>query len=264
MSLRRADKLLTDRGITESRTAAAELIKNGRVRIDGKIIQKPATMAPENAQITIVDSEKQFVSRGAYKLLHALKVFKISCTDKTALDCGASTGGFTDVLLRYGAKRVYAVDVGYGQLHWSLRNDPRVTVMEKTNLRTLQETQIPEQIDIVTLDMSFISLKLILDKVGKLLALDGSVIALIKPQFEAGKDLVGRGGIIRDSGIHESVLKDIGQWCVGHGFKIAGITASPITGPKGNREFLFHLTKGSGIFSRTIEDLIKKVVSNGL
>jgi 23S rRNA (cytidine1920-2'-O)/16S rRNA (cytidine1409-2'-O)-methyltransferase len=262
MSLIRADKLLTDRGVTESRSAAAELIRNGRVLIDGKPVQKPATMTPQNAIIKIDDQCLKFVSRGALKLLHALSVFDFECAGKVALDCGASTGGFTDVLLRQGASRVYAIDVGYGQLHWSLRNDSRVIVMEKTNLRTMPHEAISEPVNIATLDMSFISLKLVLEKVRAILSENGEVIALVKPQFEAGKKCVGRGGVIRNSETHEKVLNDVGQGCVEYGFEIAGITASPITGAKGNREFLFHLKKGSGIFSGATVENIKKAINN--
>ena len=260
MSLIRADKFLTDRGVAESRTRAAELIRSGVVRINGKIISKPATMVPKHSPFTVEKSEPDYASRGAHKLVQALDEFNISCKGIVALDCGASTGGFTDVMLRRGATKVYAVDVGYGQLHWSLRNDERVVVMERTNLRTMPGEQVEDGLDLVTLDMSFISLKLILEKVRGMLKTTGSIVALIKPQFEAGRGNVGSGGVVRDPEIHRKVLLDMTQWCLEHGFKVKDMTSSPIKGPKGNREFLFHLVSGSDIFSDNHRALMEKAL----
>jgi len=262
MNLIRADKFLTDRGVTESRASAAELIRRGLVRVDGKTVAKPATMVNRNCQITVDDDAPRFVGRGALKLEHAMETFAIQCVDQTALDCGSSTGGFTECLLRRGIARVYAVDVGYGQLHWSLRQDARVIVMERTNLRTVSLDKFPEQLDLVTLDMSFISLKLVLEKVRLLLSASGRVIALIKPQFEAGRGSVGSGGVIRDAAIHRRVLKDMANWCINHGFCLSGVTASPIIGSSGNREFLFYLKPSSDTLEEKHDEWIEEALHN--
>ncbi|MBN1297040.1 TlyA family RNA methyltransferase [bacterium] len=260
MNLIRADKWLTDSGRCESRNQAAEWIREGYVWIGGKRIEKPSTLVPRNSTATILRDTPAFVSRGGQKLAHALDTFTVTCSGCIALDCGASTGGFTDCLLKRGAVRVYAVDVGYGQLHWSLRNDSRVMVHERTNFRTAPIDLFPEPFDLITLDMSFISLKLVLEKARDLLTSAGAVIALIKPQFEAGKENVGSGGVVRDARIHREVLRDLGQWSIHHGFSIHGITTSPIRGPKGNKEFLFHLTRGSDRFSAEHDAWIEQAV----
>jgi len=260
-NLIRADKYLTERGFAESRTRAADLIRQGNVKINSKLVSKPATMVPRGSPIIIEDKGPEYVSRGAHKLLQAVEQFQINCQDKVALDCGASTGGFSDVLLRNGARKIYAVDVGYGQLHWSLRNDDRVVVMERTNLRTMSDELISEPLDIVTLDMSFISLKLILEKILRLLSEMGDVIALIKPQFEAGRDRVGSGGVVRSKSVHKDVLTDMAKWCLDHGYVLKDVARSPITGPKGNVEFLFHLIPGSDSFSSEHESKINKVIT---
>ncbi|HPQ41724.1 MAG TPA: TlyA family RNA methyltransferase [bacterium] len=262
MTLIRADKYLTEKGVTESRSRAAELIRGGFVWIDGKQIAKPSTMVPNNRPVEIRDETPAYVSRGGLKLEHALTTFEIDCRGTVALDCGASTGGFTDCLLKHGAERVWAVDVGYGQLHWSLRNDPRVHVMERTNLRTMSTDMFEMPFDLATLDMSFISLKLVLEKVRDLLIPGGRILALIKPQFEAGREHIGSGGVVRDTAIHRRVLEDMAQWCFAHGITVRGITASPITGPKGNREFLFYLVPGSGSFSAMHITWIDKAVKS--
>jgi len=261
MSLIRADKYLTDQGITESRNRAAELIRRGVVRIAGKQVAKPSTMVKKNSPVLIDDDGPRYVSRGALKLEPALEAFNIDCTDCIALDCGASTGGFTDVLLRRGAKRVYAIDVGYGQLHWSLRNHDKVIVMERTNLRTMPVNLVKDRIDIVTLDMSFISLKLVLEKILTLLSENGQVITLIKPQFEAGRENVGSGGVIRNPEIHKAVLTDLAKWVLDHGYCLKNITASSVKGPKGNQEFLFHLLPGSDRFLPKHQHLIQQVLN---
>ncbi|MBN1878794.1 TlyA family RNA methyltransferase [bacterium] len=258
----RADKFLTDHGIVESRSAAAELIRKGVVRIDGKPVMKPATMVSRTSTVTVDDPEPRPVSRGGYKLEHALDRFGIDCSNLSAMDCGASTGGFTECLLNRGAAIVYAVDVGYGQLHWSLRQDPRVRVMERTNLRTMPAEAIPEPLGLITLDMSFISLKLILEKVRSMLLPEGRIVALIKPQFEAGRDAVGSGGVVRNPATHHRVLEDICRWCLDHEYRVLGITASPITGPKGNREFLFHLQPGFDTFSSQHLQWIEQAMNN--
>ncbi len=249
-----------DRGIAESRTAAAELIRRGMVCIDGKPIAKPATMVFQKGLIQVQDDAPKWVSRGALKLDHALSVFGIDCSGIIALDCGASTGGFTECLLRRGAAKVYAVDVGYGQIHWSLRRDTRVKLLEKTNLRTVPVDVFDEPFDLAALDLSFISLKLVLEKVRDLLATSGEIVALVKPQFEAGKERVGRGGVIRDAEVHRQVLKDLALWCAAHALKLLNVTASPITGPKGNREFLFYLKPGVEDMGREYDEWIKRAV----
>ncbi|MCD4655492.1 TlyA family RNA methyltransferase [bacterium] len=261
MNLIRADKYLTDKGYTESRNRAAELIKAGVVRINGKPVSKPSTMVKRNSPVIIEKSGPGYVSRGALKLEPALEFFNINCKDVVALDCGASTGGFTEILLRRGASHVYAVDVGYGQLHWSLRKNDKVIVMERTNLRTMPENAVTEPLDLVTLDMSFISLKLILEKILKLLAPSGQIVALIKPQFEAGRENVGSGGVIRDARIHKAVLQDMAQWCLKHGYCLENAVASSITGPKGNREFLFHLVPGFDKFAEKHQKLIQQALN---
>ena len=260
MNLIRADKLLMNRGIAESRTAAAALIRTGAVSIDGKPIAKPATMVPGSGQVHLHENTPKWVSRGALKLDHALNVFGIDCSGSVALDSGASTGGFTECLLRRGAVKVYAVDVGYGQMHWSLRHDPRVKLLERTNLRTVPNEVFNEPIDLATLDLSFISLKLVLEKVRDLLATSGKIVALVKPQFEAGKDKVGRGGVIRDSEVHRQVLLDLAVWCAEHSLALLNVTASPITGPKGNREFLFYLKSGDADINVEYDGWIKRAV----
>lgn len=260
MTLIRADKYLTEKGLTESRTRAAELIRAGCVWIDGKQVAKPATMVPNNRPVVIRDETPAYVSRGGLKLAHALDTFKIDCRNAVALDCGASTGGFTDCLLKRGAAEVWAVDVGYGQLHWSLRNDLRVHVLERSNLRTLPVDVFESPFDLATLDMSFISLKLVLEKVRDLLNPGGCIVALIKPQFEAGRENVGSGGVVRDPEIHRNVLTELGSWCTERGMIVQGVTASPVKGPKGNREFLFYLVPGSGSFSSMHHKWISKVI----
>lgn len=251
-----------DRGFAESRTAAAELIRSGAVWIDGKPVAKPATRVPGKGQVRIQDDAPQWVSRGAVKLDHALDVFQVNCSDSVVLDAGASTGGFTECLLRRGAARVYAVDVGYGQIHWSLRQDSRVRLLEKTNLRTVSIDVFDEPFDLATLDLSFISLKLVLEKVRDLLTVSGHIIALVKPQFEAGREKVGRGGVVRDAEVHYQVLKDLAVWCAEHALELVDVTVSPITGPKGNREFFFYLKPNMTVFKQEYDRMIKRALND--
>jgi len=189
--------------------------------------------------------EQPYVSRGGLKLAHGLDHFAIDPAGCTALDLGASTGGFTDVLLRRGAARVYAVDVGYGQLDWRLRNDPRVEVRERTNARRLAAADVPEPVDLVVADTSFISLKLVLPAALALTTPKAALVALIKPQFEVGKGLVGKGGVVRDPALHQAVCDDIAHWLAEQGWQVLGVAPSPITGPKGNREFLIAARRGA-------------------
>ena len=235
MTKERIDILIAQRGLTESRNKAQRLIRAGEVRVDGQLVDKPSTQVPEDAEITL-KSKPPFVSRGGKKLAAALERFDLDVTGAVAADVGASTGGFTDCLLQNGAQRVYAIDAGYGQLHWNLRNDPRVVVMERTNARHLDE--LPEPIDLATIDVSFISLDLILPNVVRWLKPDGDAVALIKPQFEAGPQNVERGGVVRDPTVHRQVLKDVLAAAADLGLGLSGLMPSPVRGPAGNVEFL--------------------------
>ena len=245
MSKVRLDVLLVERGLAESRAKAQALIMAGQVRVADQVALKPATAVAADSVLT-VDSGPRFVSRGGEKLDAVLEAFEINVTGLTCADVGASTGGFTDCLLQRGAAKVYAIDVGKGILHWKLRNDPRVVVMEETNARYIES--LSEQVSLVTVDASFISLKILLPVVKKWLtplelppfsAKMGGIIALIKPQFEAGKKDVSRGdGVIRDPEIHKQVLLDVLGFAQKEGFQIQGLIKSPLLGPKGNAEFL--------------------------
>jgi len=238
MKKMRLDALLTDRSLVESRNKAQALIMAGKVRVNDQVITKAGTQIPLEAKIDI-ESGLPYVSRGGLKLLAAIKTFALNPADLVCVDVGASTGGFTDVLLQHGAARVYAIDVGYGQLAWKLRQDKRVIVMERTNARHL--STLPETINLVTIDASFISLTLILPVIKNWLATPASVVALVKPQFEAGKGQVGKGGVVRDRDIHRQVLGKIVNCGLEQGFCLLGIRPSPLTGPAGNHEFLLYL-----------------------
>ena len=272
----RLDQLLVERGLVESKTKAQALILSGNVLIGTKRADKAGTQVADDADITIKGQEHPWVSRGGMKLAHACAHFAIDVRGMVAIDVGASTGGFTDVLLHQGADKVYAVDVGHGQLAWKLRTDARVVVFEKTNARYLTSEQIAEPVDIVVCDASFISLKTVLpaalaltkgtqlskglhpdplpqgegEEKGRALQ-DGEgaaplahLVTLIKPQFEVGKDQVGKGGVVRDAGLHKAVCDDIAEWVSGlQGWQMQGIVQSPITGPMGNVEFLLYAVK---------------------
>jgi 23S rRNA (cytidine1920-2'-O)/16S rRNA (cytidine1409-2'-O)-methyltransferase len=242
MAKARLDILLTERGLAESRAKAQALIMAGQVRIDGQTMLKASAMVPAEANVT-VDAGPRFVSRGGEKLEAALSAFPIPVTDLICADVGASTGGFTDCLLQHGAARVYAIDVGKGILHWKIRNDSRVAVMENVNARLVE--RLPEEVDLATIDASFISLKILLPVVKSWLkpADSAGVVALIKPQFEAGKKDVARGeGVIRDPAVHRQVLLDVLADARSNGWNIKGLIRSPLLGPKGNAEFLVWLT----------------------
>jgi len=237
----RLDVLVVERGLAESRAKAQRLIMAGQVRVEGEVILKPGTLIPVSASIEVVEGMR-YVSRGGEKLEAALEGFDLTHLEGwVCADVGASTGGFTDCLLAHGAARVYAIDVGYGQLHWKLRQDPRVVVMERTNVRYL--TTLPEQVDLVTIDVSFISLKLVLPTVKVWLKPEGKIIALIKPQFEAGPSESARGkGVIRDARVHHRVLEGVLAFAKTIGLTPQGLIRSPLLGPKGNVEFLTLLT----------------------
>ena len=240
MKKKRIDLLLVDRGLAESRNQAQRLIMAGEVRVEGEMVHKSSTTVLENANIEIKQHPK-YVSRGGKKLEAAIEAFDVDVSEKVCADVGASTGGFTDCLLQNNAKRVYAVDVGYGILHWKLRNHPKVVVMERTNARYLEH--LPEPVDLVTIDASFISLGLILPAVKGWFESDrGQTIALIKPQFEAGREAAAKhAGVIKDEEVHERVLQVILNKAIELGFSPVGLIPSPIIGPKGNLEFLVEL-----------------------
>ena len=236
----RLDLLLVERRLVGSREDGRRRILAGQVLVNEQMIDKAGNLTDVNAEIRL-KSTPPYVSRGGLKLAKALREFTVQVQDKTALDVGASTGGFTDCLLAHGAAQVFAVDVGYGQLDWKLRNDPRVVVFEKTNIRYVELSHLPRAADLATIDASFISLKLILPQVKTLLVEHGEVIALIKPQFEVGKGKVGKGGVVRAPEEHARVIGEITDAAAELGFDSLGVTESPLLGPKGNREFLTHL-----------------------
>jgi 23S rRNA (cytidine1920-2'-O)/16S rRNA (cytidine1409-2'-O)-methyltransferase len=236
---RRLDQLLVDRGLVESRTRAQALVMAGKVFCGERKMEKAGQQVADDIALEIRGQDHPWVSRGGLKLAHALAHFAIDPAGAVAIDVGASTGGFTDVLLQGGAAKVYAVDVGHGQLAWKLRNDDRVIVLEKTNARHLTGEHVPEPVDMVVCDASFISLKTVLPAAIALVKPGGRLVALIKPQFEAGRAQVGKGGVVRDPEVHAAVCADIQGWLDGiGGWRIEGIVPSPITGPEGNIEFL--------------------------
>jgi 23S rRNA (cytidine1920-2'-O)/16S rRNA (cytidine1409-2'-O)-methyltransferase len=240
----RLDVLLVERGLAPSRERARALVLAGVVLVDGRPITKAGTAVDPDAAVQVREPDHPYVSRGGLKLAHALDAFAIAVDGRLALDIGASTGGFTDVLLRRGARRVVALDVGHGQLDWRLRNDPRVVVIERVNARSLTADMLPpdaRQVDVVTIDVSFISLGYILPVIPPLLAPGADVVALVKPQFEAGRAEVGKGGIVRDEGVRRRVLDDVLAAADKLGLRRAGVVESPITGMEGNREMLLHL-----------------------
>ncbi len=241
-SRRRIDLLLVERGLCASRQDASRLILAGKVRTAGGQIGKPGVLLPAEAPLEVLGPPHPFVSRGGVKLHHALTVFRLDPRGRACLDVGASTGGFTDCLLQAGARLVIAVDVGYGQLAPRLRQDPRVHVLERTNIRTLDSSRLPTRPDLVTIDVSFISLTLVLPAVVRLLALPHEIVALVKPQFEVGKGQVGKRGVVRDPAQHRAVLERLAGAAAEVSLRLSGVTASPLLGPMGNREFLLYLT----------------------
>jgi 23S rRNA (cytidine1920-2'-O)/16S rRNA (cytidine1409-2'-O)-methyltransferase len=272
----RLDVLLVERGLAESRAKAQAMIMAGQVRVADQVTLKPATAVSSDSAVT-VDSGRRFVSRGGEKLEAALEAFKIDVSGLICADVGASTGGFTDCLLQRGAVKVYAIDVGKGILHWKLRNDPRVVVVEETNARYVES--LPEPVSLVTVDASFISLKILLPVVKKWISPspplrgpspagrgdggEGEIIALIKPQFEAGKKDVARGdGVIRDPEIHKQVLLDVLGFAQKEGLQVRGLINSPLLGPKGNAEFLVWL--GEGKTEMEVNALVTRVLEPGV
>jgi 23S rRNA (cytidine1920-2'-O)/16S rRNA (cytidine1409-2'-O)-methyltransferase len=243
MQKKRLDLILVDRGLFASREKAQAAIMAGVVRVNGRREEKAGSGFPEDVEIEITENPLKYVGRGGLKLEKALAVWDIDLKGKTALDIGASTGGFTDLMLQSGVKKVYCVDVGYGQLDWKLRNDPRVVNLERTNIRYLDPARIEDRPDFITIDVSFISLRLVLPVAARLLAQDGMIVALVKPQFEAERTQVGKKGIIRDSGVHAEVVEKVKAYGGENGLVAADFIESPITGAKGNIEFLMRLEK---------------------
>lgn len=241
----RIDKILVDRGLVASRERARSLILAGSVLVNDKVIDKAGEQILRESEIRLKGEDIPYVSRGGLKLARAMDEFHLDVRERIAIDVGASTGGFTDCLLQHGAKKVYAIDVGYGQLAWSLRTDPRVINLERTNIRSLQRDILAEVPDLAVIDASFISLSIVLPATLSLLTPDAIVVALIKPQFEVGKGAVGKGGVVRDRGLHDQVVEKIRSLAEESGCRIVGVTESPILGPKGNKEFLICLQRNN-------------------
>jgi 23S rRNA (cytidine1920-2'-O)/16S rRNA (cytidine1409-2'-O)-methyltransferase len=239
----RLDLLLYRKGMAESREKARALIMAGLVDVDLVKVEKPGAPVSPHSGVFVRNPHLPYVSRGGAKLDAALNAFSVDVKDKVILDVGASTGGFTDCLLQQGAAKVIAVDVGYGQLHWKLRQDPRVLVLERTNIRRLEPADLKEAVDGAVIDVSFISLKLAVPAASRLLKDRAFIVALVKPQFEVGKGRVGKGGVVRDPALHQEVLGDMGDFFRNLGWDVAGQMPSPLLGPKGNREFLIYLTR---------------------
>jgi 23S rRNA (cytidine1920-2'-O)/16S rRNA (cytidine1409-2'-O)-methyltransferase len=244
---KRLDIRLIERGIAHSREKAKSLIIAGGITVNGIIKDKPGTLINEGDIIALRGNDNPFVSRGGIKLESALKSFNLDINGFICLDVGASTGGFTDCLLRYGAKKVIAVDVGYGQMAWKLRKDPRVIIIERSNIRYLPHEAVPQPVDLVTIDVSFISLKTVVPATTKFMKPNASILALIKPQFEVGKGRVGKGGVVRDPLMHQEVIKNLSSFFIETGFIIEGVISSPVEGPKGNKEFLIYMKRSSGL-----------------
>jgi len=244
----RLDVVLVERGLAASRERARAMILAGRVRVAGVVVSKAGHPTAADADVTLIEPDHPYVSRGGVKLAHALDVFGVDPSGRPALDVGASTGGFTDVLLRRGAVRVLALDVGHGQLDWRLRNDPRVLVMERVNARTLTPDALPPDartFDLAVMDLSFISVRHVLPAVVPVLAPGADLIVLVKPQFEAGRDEVGKGGLVRDPEVHARVIEEVAAAAGALGLSRVAMTESPITGTEGNREFFLHLRRES-------------------
>ena len=239
----RLDKLLVDKGLAQSRDRARALIMAGKVTVQGERLDKPGTRVETDAAIRLDGGDLPYVSRGGVKLEGALEAFRINPAGLVVMDVGASTGGFTDCVLQRGARKVFAVDVGYGQLAWKLQKDPRVVSLERRNVRYLKQEEVGETIDLVLVDTSFISIEKFLPHLVEFLKPGGSLLGLIKPQFEVGKGEVGKGGVVRDAALHQKVIERISESSRHQGWKVLGVAESPILGPKGNKEFFIHLQK---------------------
>lgn len=249
-----------EQGLAESREKAKALIMSGLVYVDHQKADKPGDSFPEDALLEVRGKGLQYVSRGGLKLEKAIQEFGLKLSGLTCMDIGASTGGFTDCMLQNGAEKVYSVDVGYGQLAWSLRTDPRVVNLERTNARYLSREQIPEPIDFFSVDVSFISLTLILPTLWELLREEGQAVCLIKPQFEAGREKVGKKGVVRDQAVHCEVIEKIMDFVLNNGYSVLGLTFSPVKGPEGNIEYLVYLQKSSTPFKASNVPAPSKIV----
>ena len=247
----RFDKLLVERGMAPSREKARALIMAGKVIVGGKRIDKPGVQINEDAQFQLQEGESSYVSRGGEKIEGALKAFAVDPKGMIVMDVGASTGGFTDCILQKGAKKVYAVDVGYGQLAWRLQKDPRVVNLERRNIRYLQREEVQEETDLILIDTSFISVEKFLPHLLGFLKKGGAILSLIKPQFEVGRREVGKGGVVRDKAMHEKVIDRISDFSRGLELTVLGVAESPLLGPKGNREFFIYLKKGNETHGQT-------------
>ena len=243
MAKERLDVLLVNRGLAASREKAKAIIMSGSVYVDGQKEDKAGQTFPEEANIEVRGSTLKYVSRGGLKLEKAMECFDVSLSGKICMDVGSSTGGFTDCMLQNGAVKVYAVDVGHGQLDWKLRNDPRVICMEKTNIRYVKPEDIEDRIQFSSIDVSFISLTKVLGPVKELLTDDGEIVCLIKPQFEAGREKVGKHGVVRDASVHKEVIDMVMNYAVSINFEVLNLEFSPVKGPEGNIEYLLHLLK---------------------
>jgi 23S rRNA (cytidine1920-2'-O)/16S rRNA (cytidine1409-2'-O)-methyltransferase len=243
MGKERLDKVLTLRGLVQSRDRARALIMEGRVLVEGRVVDKPGVLVDLGAALQVRGDDHPYVSRGGVKLEGALEAFGINPRGMVVLDVGASTGGFTDCVLQKGAKRVYAVDVGYGQLAWKLQRDPRVISLERKNIRYLKKEEVREDVELILIDTSFISVEKFLSHLLRFLKRGGTILSLIKPQFEVGKGEVGKGGVVRDANLHRKVIDRISQFCMGLGLTVLGVVPSPLLGPRGNKEFFIHIKK---------------------
>lgn len=258
----RLDVLLVEKGIDTSRESAKRNIMAGLVFVDGKRVDKAGEKVPVNANIEFKGHTLPYVSRGGLKLEKAMKSFNIDLSDKICMDIGASTGGFTDCMLQNHASKVYSVDVGYGQFAWKLRTDPRVVCMERTNIRYVTPEDIDDRIDFASIDVSFISLKTIMNATLNLLTDTGEVVALIKPQFEAGRGKVGKKGVVRDIAVHKEVVYGIVDFLIEHDLNIIGLSYSPIKGPEGNIEYLVYFSKDKNKESMFTRDDVEKIVDS--
>lgn len=253
----RLDVILTEKNIFASREKAKASIMAGLIYVDGQRIDKPGTPVDSEAEITVKEDLCPYVSRGGLKLEKALGLWDFSLDNATAVDIGASTGGFTDCMLKNGAKKVFAIDVGYGQLDWKLRNDKRVVNMEKVNIRYLDFDTVDKDVDFISIDVSFISLKLVFPVAAQLLSDEGSLVCLVKPQFEAGRSQVGKKGIVRDPQVHREVIANVIEYGKENGLHAHGLTYSPVTGTKGNIEYLLYMKKAAAPGAVDIDDIVR-------
>lgn len=257
---KRLDVLLVEKGFFESREKAKAVIMSGCVYVNNQKADKAGASFDESLPIEVRGGSDRYVSRGGYKLEKAMQTFPITLSGKITMDIGASTGGFTDCMLQNGAEKVYAVDVGYGQLAWKLRTDPRVINLERTNMRYVTDEQVPDKIDFFSADVAFISLRLILPAARAICADNATAVCLIKPQFEAGRENVGKNGVVRDKKVHISVVEDIIAYCLDNGFSVLGLSFSPIKGPQGNIEYLIYIEKSDSPENRlttTAEEVVE-------